>query len=479
MIAEAFSRQAPFEGTDIEEALVAVATATAEPPVRPSVPLNLPAAVRSLMTECWANDPAVRPTFVQVQHRLAAMDIQPIGLSLFARRRDQAMQARVLHDVFPPHIADMLKRGEKVKPERRENVTLYFSDIVGFTNISATLSPAKVSDMLDRLYHRFDAISDKYDIFKVETIGDAYFAAANLVKDQPNHGERMANFAMEAMSAAENTLIDLERPSAGCIKLRIGLHTGSVVTNVVGSKNARFCLFGDTVNTSSRMESTSVAGHIHCSPEAAAAIGAQCSALQGSLVSRGVIPVKGKGEMETFWLRRPGQTLDEVASEAAVRRESLAVEREERAQQVVEGLRAKGRQSQVSRGSRGSRGSMDLRSVIGSLLGRSTPASKRASTASYAGRKSAAGSTLAEKTPRAGRGSYAAATAMTEVSPSTVVDFGVAKAESTSSPLASGVNASNNERPVNVNATKPVLQLSAAVGATESETDDSMSVIVV
>ena len=479
MIAEAFSREAPYQGMDIEDTLIAVAVAESQPPVRPALPLNLPAAVRSLVTECWANDSAVRPTFVQVQHRLADMNIQPIGLSLFARRRDQALQTRVLHDVFPPHIADMLKRGEKVKPERREDVTLYFSDIVGFTDISTTLSPAKVSEMLDRLYHRFDALSDKYDIFKVETIGDAYFAAANLVKDQVNHGERMAKFALEAIHAAETTLIDLEEPGRGCIRLRVGLHTGSVVTNVVGSKNARFCLFGDTVNTSSRMESTSIAGHIHCSPEAAAAICAQSMGLRDSIVSRGVIMVKGKGEMETFWLRRPGQALNEAAGELVARRESAAAERDERAMQVVDSLRAKRRSAQSSRGSRGSR---DLMSTLGALLGmKSASPSKRDSAASNsmmtAGKH---GSTLSTVEHRKGRQSYAAAMAMTGASFDVVVDGCGTTEHPTTSPLADNVNSGLVMPPRNVNTSavvKPVLRLESVHN--DCATEDGVQVVVV
>merc|ERR1719399_2118199 len=244
-MAEMVSRADPYPEETLEDRLREVAACEADPPVRPVVPHSVPSAVRPLM------------------------DIQSIGLSLFARRADQAKQARVLHDVFPPHIANMLKRGEKVKPEERKDVTLYFSDIVGFTNISATLSPAKVSDMLDRLYTKLDALADKYELFKVETIGDAYFCAANLVSAQPRHVELAAQFALEAITAAENTLIDMDLPSRGCIRMRVGLHTGDVVTNVVGTKNPRYCLFGDAVNTTARMESNSIAGNIHMSGDTA------------------------------------------------------------------------------------------------------------------------------------------------------------------------------------------------------------------
>lgn len=171
VISELFSRQEPFSDVDAADAIRRVAACQEQPPVRPSLPLNIPGDVSALMHECWADDPLARPSFVAIKERMTHMEIHNIGLNLFARRADQAKQARVLHDVFPPHIADMLKRGQKVKPERRDDITIFFSDIVGFTVISSTLSPEKVSEMLDRLYTRFDNLVIKHDLFKVETIG--------------------------------------------------------------------------------------------------------------------------------------------------------------------------------------------------------------------------------------------------------------------------------------------------------------------
>ena len=176
----------------------------------------------------------------------------------------------------------------------------FFSDIVGFTTISATLTPIKISDMLDRLYNKFDALSHKYGVFKVETIGDAYMAVTNLVKDQDDHAKRIAEFAVESMKAAKETLIDTDDPSKGFVSVRIGFHSGPVVANVVGSRNPRYCLFGDTVNTASRMESNSEANRIHCSERSATFLRDQSPEMP--ILRRGWIKVKGKGEMETFWV---------------------------------------------------------------------------------------------------------------------------------------------------------------------------------
>lgn len=190
--------------------------------------------------------------------------------------------------------------GKKIEPESREVVTIFFSDIVGFTTISSTLSPLKISDMLDRLYSKFDELSQLHDIFKVETIGDAYMAVTNLVKDQPDHATRVAKFAVDAMQAAKETPIDTDNPTLGNVSIRVGFHSGSVVANVVGTVNPRYCLFGDTVNIASRMESNSEAGRIHCSNKAAKLLHRQCPKFP--IVCRGTISVKGKGDMKTYWI---------------------------------------------------------------------------------------------------------------------------------------------------------------------------------
>lgn len=206
----------------------------------------------------------------------------------------------LLFDVFPKHIAEALRSGRKVEPENHECVTIFFCDIVGFTTISSELDPMKVSDMLDRLYNSFDALSHYHDVFKVETIGDAYMAVTNLTKAQPDHCKRIAEFAVDAIRVANQTLIDKDDPTRGFVNIRVGFHSGPVVSNVVGSRNPRFCLFGDSVNTASRMESNSEVNRIHCSHTSAELLKVQHPNLK--LNPRGIIEVKGKGEMETFWV---------------------------------------------------------------------------------------------------------------------------------------------------------------------------------
>ena len=250
LLYEVFSRRDPYEGEDAAQVLLQVA----DPQInkRPPVPHSCPPQMASLMADCTVADPEERPTFEELDKRLKRIDISAVGdlASGFmgAGKRDRTKVSLI--DIFPKHIAEALRDGKEVEPEHRDCVTIFFSDIVGFTNLSSTLEPRKVARMLDALYHKFDSLSEKHDIFKVETIGDAYMAVTNLVKDQPDdHVKRIAEFAVDAINAANETPVDADDPSKGFVNIRVGFHSGPVVADVVGSRNPRYCLFGDTVNT--------------------------------------------------------------------------------------------------------------------------------------------------------------------------------------------------------------------------------------
>jgi len=262
-----FARRDPYEGEDAKEVLELVADKNVRK--RPPHPRHMPETVKALMSDCLEDDAEKRPTFDEIETRLKRIDAEALDLNPGNKNKASVS----LFDIFPRHIAEALRDGRTPEAEHKDVVTIFFSDIVGFTTISSTLEPRKVATMLDRLYSKFDALSHKHDIFKgkdpngclacsrhkndlislslrlyddtVETIGDAYMAVTNLVKDQPDdHAKRIAEFAIEAIAAAKETAIDEDEPSKGNVNIRVGFHSGPVVADVVGTRNPRYCLVG-------------------------------------------------------------------------------------------------------------------------------------------------------------------------------------------------------------------------------------------
>ena len=240
---EAYSRKDPYEGENAGEVLKQVA----DPKVnyRPPIPVGCPPQIAAIMRDCLVADPEERPSFEELDKRLKRVDVEEATTTTTGDSKTTVS----LFDIFPKHIAETLRDGKQVEPEHKESVTIFFSDIVGYTKLASTLPPRKVANMLDRLYSKFDQLSHSYDIFKVETIGDSYMCCSNLIKDQHDHCKRIAEFAVEAVQAANETYIDEEDHTKGVVNIRVGFHSGPVVADVVGSRNPRYCLFGDTVNT--------------------------------------------------------------------------------------------------------------------------------------------------------------------------------------------------------------------------------------
>ncbi|XP_059144018.1 guanylate cyclase soluble subunit alpha-1-like [Physella acuta] len=168
----------------------------------------------------------------------------------------------LLLEIFPPTIAQKLWRGEEVEPMTVDDVTMLFSDIVGFTAICSTATPMQVVDMLNSLYTHFDQYCVDIDVYKIETIGDAYCVAGGLHKVSQYHAQQIAWMALKMMAAAKN-----EKAHDGAvIKMRIGIHTGRVLAGVVGRKMPRYCLFGNNVTIANKFESGSEPLKTHVSP---------------------------------------------------------------------------------------------------------------------------------------------------------------------------------------------------------------------
>ncbi|XP_076472219.1 retinal guanylyl cyclase 1-like [Babylonia areolata] len=171
---------------------------------------------------------------------------------------------RLLYQMLPPVIADQLKCRSSMLAESFDSTSIYFSDIVDFTFISAHTTPMQVVDLLNTLYSIFDSHIDVYDVYKVETIGDAYMVASGVPhRNGTKHAQEIATMALDLLAAVKQ--VHTPALSKGHLEVRIGLNSGPCVAGVVGSKMPRYCLFGDTVNTASRMETSSEPMRIHIS----------------------------------------------------------------------------------------------------------------------------------------------------------------------------------------------------------------------
>uniref|UniRef100_A0AAQ6IAF0 Guanylate cyclase n=1 Tax=Anabas testudineus TaxID=64144 RepID=A0AAQ6IAF0_ANATE len=278
-----------------------------------------------LIKNCWDEDPERRPDFKKIEltlgkifsnlHNQATetyMDnlIRRLQMysrtlerlveertSLYKAERDRADRLNFM--LLPGQVVRSLKETGKVEPELFEEVTIYFSDIVGFTTLCHYSTPMEVVDMLNEIYKNFDSILDHHDVYKVETIGDAYMVASGLPKRNGNrHALDIAHMALDILSFVGT--FELQHMPGIPLWIRIGVHSGPCAAGVVGKKMPRYCLFGDTVNTASRMESTGLPLRIHVSQSTINIL--QRTDCKFEYEKRGETYLKGKGKEMTYWL---------------------------------------------------------------------------------------------------------------------------------------------------------------------------------
>ncbi|XP_047672833.1 guanylyl cyclase C isoform X1 [Tachysurus fulvidraco] len=279
-----------------------------------------------LIKSCWDEDPEKRPDFKKIENTLGKifsnlhdqanasyMDNLIRRLQMYSRNlehlveertalykaeRDRADQLNFM--LLPGPVVRSLKETGRVEPELFDEVTIYFSDIVGFTTLCHYSTPMEVVDMLNDMYKNFDSILDSHDVYKVETIGDAYMVASGLPRRNGNrHAVDICLMALDILEFMGT--FQLRHLPGIPLWIRIGVHSGPCAAGVVGNKMPRYCLFGDTVNTASRMESTGLPLRIHVSQSTINIL--QRTDCQFEYETRGETFLKGKGKEMTYWLK--------------------------------------------------------------------------------------------------------------------------------------------------------------------------------
>ncbi len=208
-------------------------------------------------------------------------------------RAEQEKSERLLLNILPLPVAERLKQGEQIIAESFPEVTVLFADIVDFTRRVASISPRRVVELLNDIFSTFDALAEHHGLEKIKTIGDAYMVVGGVPIPKANHAEAVADMALDMQSAIANYGADDGVP----FTMRIGIHTGSVIAGVIGTKKFTFDLWGDTVNTASRMETYSLAGRIQVTEATYAHLKDHYN-----FETRGRMEIKGKGQMHTFFL---------------------------------------------------------------------------------------------------------------------------------------------------------------------------------
>lgn len=210
-----------------------------------------------------------------------------------ALRIEQEKSERLLLNVLPQPIAEKLKQEPSTIAELFTEVTILFGDLVNFTHFSADISPTELVELLNKIFSKFDYLTEKHGLEKIKTIGDCYMVVGGLPTPRSDHAIAIAEMALDM----QQELAKFNREYHKSLRIRIGINTGAVVAGVIGTKKFIYDLWGDAVNTASRMESQGIAGGIQVTESTY-----QCLCDRYHLEERGIIDVKGKGKMRTYFL---------------------------------------------------------------------------------------------------------------------------------------------------------------------------------
>ncbi|MFB2877445.1 PAS domain S-box protein [Floridanema aerugineum] len=210
-----------------------------------------------------------------------------------ALRYQQEQTEKLLLNILPQPIAERLRKEESTIADIFKEATVLFADIVGFTELSANIPPVELIEMLNEIFSTFDELTEEHGLEKIKTIGDAYMVVGGLPIPRQDHADAIAEMALDMKTQIDR----FNRESGQNVQLRVGINTGPVIAGVIGIKKFIYDLWGDTVNTASRMESHGLAGQIQVTTTTYELLRDKYH-----FQKRGNIPIKGKGEMTTYLL---------------------------------------------------------------------------------------------------------------------------------------------------------------------------------
>ena len=275
----------------------------------------------TLVRSCWSETPIDRPSFGRIKlslkkitkgkssknfldNLLKRLEQYSNSLEMIVREKTQSIveetekTEQLIHQMLPAFIASELKLGKHIAPEAFDSVTIFFSDVVGFKEETETATPGQAVDLMNDVYTAIDTVIANFDVYKVETIADNYLIASGVpIRNGNEHARHIARMALDLRIAMKNFKSRHETSSK--LQIRIGINSGSCVAGVVGMKLPKYCLFGDTINTASRMQTNGEPGRIQISQ-----ITKSILELFGTFIMlpRGEVEIKGKGKVKTFWL---------------------------------------------------------------------------------------------------------------------------------------------------------------------------------
>ncbi|XP_031838866.1 soluble guanylate cyclase 89Da-like [Nomia melanderi] len=275
--------------------------------------LNPHGLSRELVLAGWQHCGRLEMMFERAEQRSGELENSYALLDRWKNKSDE-----LLYSMIPQTVADRLRAGACPLStcESFESITVLFCELCDF-DYSTIEGAMDIVSSMNAVFSCFDSLMDQFNVYKVETVGRIYMAASGAPDRTEKHAQNIADVSLQLIKHVQS----LKLPSGLDIHIRIGIHSGPAVAGVVGIKVPRYCFFGDTVNTASRMQSTSLPGKVHISADTKA----QLPEDRYRIDSRGIVWVKGKGNMETYWLHEKAETSVEPTVEEAAQPEGLLV----------------------------------------------------------------------------------------------------------------------------------------------------------